>query len=85
MIVSFSPSFLKKAGKLPPSLQDEIDDKISLFKEDSSHPFLKTHKLHGYLRGKWSFSVNYKYRIIFEYLSKDEVKLLAVGSHSIYN
>ena len=85
MIVSFSPSFLKKAGKLPPDLQDEIDDKISLFKENPNHPFLRTHRLHGRLCEKWSFSVNYKYRIIFEYLSSDEVKLLSVGSHNVYN
>jgi mRNA-degrading endonuclease YafQ of YafQ-DinJ toxin-antitoxin module len=85
MIVSFAPSFLKNASRLPFSLQDEIDEKISLFKESPHHPFLKTHKLHGVLSGKWSFSVNYKYRIIFEYLSKDEVKLLAVGGHGIYN
>lgn len=84
MIVSFLPSFLKNASKLPLSLQDEIYERIALFKSDSSHPFLKVHKLHGMFKDNWSFSVNYRYRIIFQYLSKDEVILLAVGDHEIY-
>jgi len=84
MIVSFAPSFLKKVGKLVPDLQSEISDKVSLFRENPDHPFLKTHKLHGPLAGKYSFFVNYKHRIVFEYLSKSEVKLLAVGNHEVY-
>lgn len=84
MIVSFSPSFLKKCGKLPAELQTEVKEKISLFQQDPGHSFLKTHKLRGELRGKWSFSVNYSYRIVFQYLSKKEVVLLCVGNHDVY-
>jgi len=84
MIVSFLPSFLKKCRKFPEDLQNEIDEKISLFRSDPLHPFLKIHKLHGMFKNSWSFSVNYRYRIIFQYLSKDEVILLAIGDHEIY-
>lgn len=82
--VYYKPSFFKKCRKLPLDLLDEIDQKIELFKEDPSHPFLKTHKLKGSLDGFWSFSVNYSHRIVFQYLSKTEVVLFAVGTHGLY-
>jgi plasmid maintenance system killer protein len=49
-----------------------------------NHSSLKVHKLNGPLKGSYSFSVNYKIRIIFQYVSKKEVVLLTVGDHKIY-
>ena len=50
----------------------------------SKNPFdrrLRTHKLTGKLEGLWSFSVAYDWRVIFRFLSKDEVLLIDIGSH----
>lgn len=80
----YKPSFIRQLKKLPLALQDEAKEKISLFKENPEHPFLKTHKLKGRLAGYYSFSVNYTYRIIFKYLTENQVTLLAVGNHNIY-
>lgn len=85
MNVYYLPIFVRQYKRLPDSLQCEIREKISLFEQDTFHPFLKTHKLKGFLKDRWAFSVNYKYRIVFRYLSKNEVALLAVGDHSIYD
>lgn len=82
--VLYKPVFTKQYKKLPETLKLEIKERISLFREDPVHPFLKTHKLHGILKNNWSFSVNYKYRIVFQYLSKEKVVLLCVGDHEIY-
>ncbi|MFA6305889.1 MAG: type II toxin-antitoxin system RelE/ParE family toxin [Candidatus Gracilibacteria bacterium] len=82
--VYYKPSFFKKCRKLPVDLLDEIEQKIELFKENPNHPFLKTHKLKGTLDGLCSFSVNYSYRIVFQYLSKTEVVLLSIGTHDLY-
>ncbi len=84
MFVKYTASFLKQYYKLKDPLKEEIKEKIELFKEDPDHPFLKTHKLKGRLKGCFSFSVNYEYRIIFQYLPKKEAVLLAVGNHDIY-
>ena len=84
MNVSYTPSFIKQYKKLPLDLQEEVKEKISLFKENPEHPFLKTHKLNGKLKDRFSFSVNYAYRIIFQYLSKDEAVLLCIGDHDVY-
>ena len=82
--IAYKATFLKKFNKLPPNLQDEAREKIEIFREDPFHPFLKAHKLHGRMDGMWSFSINYEYRIIFQYILKDEVALLAIGNHDIY-
>jgi len=50
----------------------------------SKNPFdrrLRTHKLTGKLEGLWSFSVAYDWRVIFRFLSKDEVLLIDTGGH----
>ena len=84
MRVSLSPQFRKQFRKLEQLLQEEILEKIELFEKPINHKQLKVHKLHGRLAGRYSFFVNYKFRIVFMYLSKNEVTLLAVGDHDVY-
>ncbi len=84
MEVFFTPTFLKQFNKLEISLQDEVVEKIELFKDTRNHLQLKVHALHGKFKGLYSFSVNYSHRIVFEYVSKKEILLLKVGNHDIY-
>jgi plasmid maintenance system killer protein len=81
----FAPIFFRELNKLETNLKDEVFEKIELFKNLSNHKQLKVHKLHGQFRNQYSFSVNYKYRIVFSYSSKSKVNILSVGDHSIYN
>jgi len=83
--VKFKAAFVRNYKKLPKALQQEVKEKIELFRTDPNHSFLKTHKLKGKLKNRWSFSVNYEYRIVFLYESKNTAVLLAVGNHDIYN
>jgi addiction module RelE/StbE family toxin len=85
MIVTFTTPFLRQLKKLHPNLQEEAVEKVELFEQNPKHPSLKMHKLKGRLKDRWSFSVNYKTRIVFMYLTRDEVVLLAVGNHDVYN
>ncbi|MBI3626916.1 type II toxin-antitoxin system mRNA interferase toxin, RelE/StbE family [Candidatus Uhrbacteria bacterium] len=84
MKIAFAPSFIRAYKKLPDDLKEEVRQKIDLFKKDPNHPFLKSHKLKGRLKGRHSFSVNYKDRIVFIYNGSDEVILLAIDDHDIY-
>ena len=84
MDISLSPQFRKQFRKLEKLLQEEILEKIELFKDNKSNKQLKVHKLKGRLKGRYSFSVNYQFRIVFMYISKQEVVLLAVGYHEVY-
>lgn len=82
--LEYAPAFLNQLKKLPSELQQEAIEKIELFKHRSNHRQLKVHKLKGKMVGKWSFSVNYSYRIAFKWLPDDVAGLLAIGDHEIY-
>jgi len=84
MQLQYAPKFLKQLKKLEPALQKEVLAKIELFKDRKNHKMLEVHKLKGRLTGSYSFSVNYKYRIVFDYISRDETALLAMGDHYVY-
>ncbi len=84
LIVSFTHKFGKQYKKLERKLAEEVLLKTELFKDPTNHLNLKVHKLHGKFSNCFSFSVNYKTRIVFQYLSKREVAFLTMGDHSLY-
>ena len=65
MKISYKATFVRQYNKLDESLQEEVLEKIELFKNKENHTSLKVHKLHGRLKENFSFSVNYKFRIVF--------------------
>lgn len=85
MKVAFTPSFLRQVKRVDKGLQNEVAEKIELFKNPQNHKMLRVHKLKGPFSGCYSFSVNYKIRIVFEYITQGEVLFHAIGNHSIYN
>ena len=85
MKVRFLPIFARYLNRLDSKLQQEAIEKIELFKEKRNHKQLKVHRLHERLARRYSFYVNYKTRIVFSYLSKNEVALLAIGNHAVYD
>jgi len=84
MKIAYKAIFIRQFDDLPIDLQSEVLEKIGLLKIAQNHQQLKVHKLHGSLRDRYSFSVNYKIRIVFRYLSKNEIVLLVIGDHDIY-
>jgi len=82
--IGYKPSFICLYNEAEVSLQEEIREKINLFKDKNNHKNLKVHKLHGSLKDRYSFSINYKIRIVFRYTSKNQVVLLSVGDHDLY-
>lgn len=82
--IEYSSNFVKQFKKLAPQIQKQTIEAEKLFKKDPFIKRLKTHKLSGRLVGLWAFSINYKYRIIFEFLSKGKILFYKIGSHEIY-
>ena len=87
MDVSYTPGFLRMMKSLSVGLQEEVIEKIEIFKKSENHKQLKVHKLTGRLQGRYSFSVNYKIRIVFLFLKTQpkEALLLAIGDHDVYD
>ncbi|MDP3661718.1 MAG: type II toxin-antitoxin system RelE/ParE family toxin [bacterium] len=84
MKIAHTPAFRRQFQSLDTILQSEVVEKLALFRNTVNHRQLKVHKLHGKLKGRFSFSVNYRYRIVFAYISQNEVVLHAVGDHEVY-
>lgn len=82
--ISYSPYFIKKFQKLPPSLQQSAIQREQMFRENMHAPMLKTHKLTGKLARYCAFSVNYHYRILFIVESNSEIVFVNIGTHAIY-
>ncbi len=85
ILISFTPSFLRQMKAVPREAFESIYECIELLKKPENHKKLKVHKLHGRLKGRFSFSVNYRTRIVFMFgASKKEVVILAIGDHHVY-
>jgi mRNA-degrading endonuclease YafQ of YafQ-DinJ toxin-antitoxin module len=83
--VTYAPSFVRAVKKFPLALQIEVAEKIELFTDATNHERLKTHALHGRMKGLHSFSVNYRTRVVVR-IRRDtcDVYMLDVGDRSIY-
>ncbi len=84
LTVSITPQFKRMFKKLESNLKEEAFDKIVQFKDPENHKKLKIHKLKGVHKNRYSFSVNYRIRIVFAYTNKHSVILTAIGSHDVY-
>ena len=85
MEIIYSSKFAREYKKLPKDVKTLAEEQEIIFRKDPFDSRLKTHKLKGKLGGFLSFSIGYKYRIIFEF-AKDRktVYFHTVGDHDIY-
>jgi len=83
--VEYSSYFVRKFKKLEPHTQDEVVEKIDLFRNPRNHAQLKVHKLKGEMKGRWAFSINFRDRIVFHWSTDKQIAyMLDAGDHSIY-
>ncbi len=79
--IRYAPTFVRMYKKIDDNLQHEVKEKIELFKDKKNHESLKVHKL-KIPENTYSFRVNYKIRVVFEYEDKENtVNLLYIGGH----
>jgi mRNA-degrading endonuclease YafQ of YafQ-DinJ toxin-antitoxin module len=82
--IKVTRDFEKSYLALPPTIKKQAYKKDLLFRANAFDPRLHTHKLKGTLKGYWSYSVNYSYRVLFRFTKIDAVLYLDIGTHSIY-
>jgi addiction module RelE/StbE family toxin len=85
MKIIYSPRFKKSYKKLPARIKKIAEQKEAIFRKDPFDPRLKTHKLSGKLDGLLAFSIDQKYRILFEFgEDKNVIYFHQAGDHDIY-
>ena len=82
--IYYSSHFGKAFKNLSSQVKKQAIQKEKIFRADCFNPRLKTHKLKGKLENYWTFSINYSYRILFEFMENKSVGFIDVGDHSIY-
>lgn len=84
MKILYLPKFEREYKKLPKEIRELAKEKEIIFRKNPFDPKLKTHKLHGPFNNFWSFHIDRKYRLIFDFANKSTVRFYSVGSHDIY-
>jgi mRNA-degrading endonuclease RelE of RelBE toxin-antitoxin system len=84
MKIIYTSKFFREYKKLPKEIKLLAEEREKIFRKNPFNPVLNTHKPHGRFEDFWSFSVDFKYRIIFEFGNNDTVYFHSVGDHSIY-
>lgn len=84
MRIYYSSKFKREYERLPKKIKVLAEKKEFIFRNNPFESRLDTHKLSGRLKEYWAFSIDKKYRIIFEFAEKDMIWFHSVGDHSIY-
>jgi len=81
-----SRRYVSSFRKLDPQIQQRLIIRERLFRQDAYYPGLKTHQLEGDLgnKGFLAYYVDENVRVMFTFVSADEVLYIDVGDHGIY-
>ncbi len=86
--IIFTESYNKKAIKFfkaNSQILPKYKKTLLLLQKNPFHPSLRFHNLEGKLQSYQSVSINMKYRIMLDYVMKDdEIILLDIGVHELY-
>lgn len=77
--VEYSSQFLKSVKQLPELKQIKLADLLIILKENPFDSRLHTKKLTGDLLGFYSFRITREWRVIFQFINPEGIKLLRVG------
>ena len=79
--IEYTPRFLRSFQKLPSPIQEKVRARDAIFRTNAFDPRLDAHKLHGKREGEWAYSVDYEYRVVFDFNNDGTVVYLDVGTH----
>ncbi len=84
MRIYYSSKFEREYVKLSKYIKALAEEKENIFRKNPFDSRLHTHKLYGRLKEYWAFSIDEKYRIVFEFVRKDMIWFHSIGDHSVY-
>ena len=85
MKIFYTKKFEREYKKISKDLRLKTESREVIFRKNPFNIILKTHKLSGRLEGFWSFSVDFKNRVVFEFIDEKTVFFHSIGNHDIYN
>ncbi len=77
--IVYGKPFIRSARKLPSELQEKLASLLESLSNNPFHPRLRAKPLSGVLAGFYSFRITREYRVIFQFIQVDEIKLIKVG------
>ena len=80
MKVLLGKRFLKSVNTLPVDVQKKLDRLLELVKNDPYHSLLHTKRLSGDMTGYLSFRITRDWRVIFQFVSPNEIQLIELGN-----
>jgi toxin HigB-1 len=84
MEIQYSPKFARQYKKLSKDIKEKAKEKEIIFRNNPFDDQLKTHKLNGVFKDYYSFSVDYKIRIIFIFEEENLIRFELIGNHDVY-
>jgi len=82
MIVISSRNFEKEMAKLPLKVKLALRERLEIFMVRPFAPILNNHQLHGSLKNYRSINISGDYRLFYEAVDDDTIRLMRVGTHS---
>lgn len=80
--IHYHKKFRRDYKKMPAKIRGLFKERLAIFREQPFHPLLKNHTLRRELKDYWAFSVTGDIRVIYEYLDKNTIALVRIGSHN---
>lgn len=77
--IRYKKEFLKRFKLLPSEIQERYAELELVFMENPFHPHLHTKGLHGKLRNFYSFRITRDYRVVFQFVSEEEIVMTTIG------
>lgn len=65
-----------------PYLNERLQERIGLFAANPNNEILNNHRLKGYKKPLYSFSITGDIRVIYELIDENTAKLLDIGTHN---
>ncbi len=78
--IRYNETFLKQFNQLPKSIQKKARKAIRLLAENPKHPSLRSKPIQG-AKGIYEASLDMHYRLTFERLPGDVLRLRVIGLH----
>ncbi|MFA5791715.1 MAG: type II toxin-antitoxin system mRNA interferase toxin, RelE/StbE family [Candidatus Paceibacterota bacterium] len=84
MKIFYTKKFEREYKRLNKKIKLKVESCENIFRKNPFNPTLKTHKLSGELKDFWSFSIDFSYRVIFEFIDNGNIFFHSIGNHNIY-